>query len=477
MEFILFILGIVALVWGVALFLRGGLVTGGLIVLLASFCFGQPFYTLHLGPLSLTIDRVLWSGLVGLYLVWRWLRRADPKPLTVAEYALLGFCAVLCLSTFTHDWQANKFQPVAQLIFFYLMPVGLYWIMRQAAITERDVKLVFGVLGAFGVYLAATAVAETQHWNWLIFPRYIVENKEAEFFGRGRGPFLNPSGNGLILSVCLCAALMWWPRLQRWWQLALIGVAGICCGGLYCTLTRSVWIGAALALAIVVGLAIRRSTRVVLLGGGLFIATVLVASDWEHFLAFKRDKDLSAQQTAESVKLRPILARVAWNMFLDRPLLGCGLAQYPSQAIYYLNDRTTDLPLERARIYIQHNVFLALLTETGLIGMGLFALMLWLWTRDAWRLWQYRQAPLWVRQQGLLFLALIAAYLTNAMFHDVSRMPAVNMLLYFVAGITAGVAGNRKWEIGGRRSEIRGQRSEVGGQKVEEEYREGVGAA
>ena len=75
MEFILFILGIVALVWGVALFLlHGGLVTGGLIVLLAGCCFGQPFYTLHLGALPLTIDRVLWSGLVGLYLIWRWLR-------------------------------------------------------------------------------------------------------------------------------------------------------------------------------------------------------------------------------------------------------------------------------------------------------------------------------------------------------------------------------------------------------------------
>src|SRR6185312_4052922 len=98
------------------------------------------------------------------------------------------------------------------------------------------------------------------------------------------------------------------------------------------------------------------------------------------------------------------MARVAWNMFIARPLLGCGVAQYPTQAIYYLNDRTTDLPLEKARIFIQHNVFLALLTETGLVGMGLFTLMLCFWTRDAWRLWQNRHAPLWVRQQGLLFL-------------------------------------------------------------------------
>jgi hypothetical protein len=460
MEFILLIVGIVGLVWGAALFLRGGLVTGGLIVLVASFCFGQPFYTLHLGPLPLTIDRVLWGGLVGLYLVWRWMRRADPKPLGAAEYALLGFCATLVFCTFVHDWQDRKYQPVALLIFFYLVPVSLYWIVRQSAITERDVKLVFGVLAAFGVYLAVTAVAETQQLSWMIFPKYIVTNKDAEFFGRGRGPFLNPSGNGLVMSVCLCAALMWWPRLQRQGQMALLGVVGVCLVGLYCTLTRSVWMGAALALAIVVGLALKRSTRVVLVGGGLLLATLLVASEWENFLSFKRDKYLSEQETAESVKLRPILARVAWNMFLDRPLLGCGLGQYPTQCIYYLNDRTTELPLEKARIYIQHNVFLALLTETGLVGMGLFTLMLWFWVRDAWRLWQSRQAPLWARQQGLLFLALMASYLVNAMFHDVSRMPAVTMLLFFMAGVTAGLRGEgswkreRKWEVGSRKSEV-----------------------
>jgi O-antigen ligase len=124
-------------------------------------------------------------------------------------------------------------------------------------------------------------------------------------------------------------------------------------------------------------------------------------------------------------------------MFLDRPLLGCGFAQYPAQCIYYLNDRTTELPLEKARIYIQHNVFLALLTETGIVGMGLFALLVWNWTRDAWRLWQSRQSPFWARQQGLMFLGMMATYLVNAMFHDVSRMPAVNMLLFFMAGLTA----------------------------------------
>jgi O-antigen ligase len=166
----------------------------------------------------------------------------------------------------------------------------------------------------------------------------------------------------------------------------------------------------------------------------LLASVAIVAVGWEHFVAFKRDKFVSVEETAESAKLRPILAVVAWNMFLDRPLLGCGYGQYIQESPAYLSDRTTDLPLEKARPYRQHNVFLALLTETGLLGMTLFAALLASWTRTAWRLWQTESAPDWVRQMGLLFLAFEGAYLANAMFQDVSIIPMVNMLLFFFAG-------------------------------------------
>ena len=121
---------------------------------------------------------------------------------------------------------------------------------------------------------------------------------------------------------------------------------------------------------------------------GSLAAGVLAATYWQDMVAFQRDEGLSARETEESVQLRPVLARVAWNMFLDRPLLGCGLGQYRDESIYYLHDRATELELENARGYVQHNVFLSLLTETGLVGMGLWVALLGLWGRNAWRLWQ-----------------------------------------------------------------------------------------
>ena len=101
--------------------------------------------------------------------------------------------------------------------------------------------------------------------------------------------------------------------------------------------------------------------------------------------------------------------------------------------------RDTDLPKEKARGYIQHNVWLAMLTETGLIGVTLFTLLIAMWLRSAWRLWRSDHAPLWMRQQGLFFLVAAANYVVNGMFHDMSVIPMVNMFLFFLAGVTVNV--------------------------------------
>ena len=91
MEAIAVIAGIVGLIWGAVVFLRGGLLGGCLAVLLAGTCFSVPFFKIELGPLPLTADRVLLVLLVVQYVVWRRWGLADPKPLGKPEIILLVF--------------------------------------------------------------------------------------------------------------------------------------------------------------------------------------------------------------------------------------------------------------------------------------------------------------------------------------------------------------------------------------------------
>lgn len=443
MAAILVIVALVALIWGAVALVRGGLLAASLMVMLAGICFGHPFFSVPCGPLPLTLDRVLWVVLVIQYLLWRRLGLVDRKRLGKPEIVLLAFLGVLVASTFLHDWHVDHGQPVSRLVLAYLMPLGMYWIARETPVSQRGMLALFGLAGVLGLYLAITALAETHQLWWLVYPKYVASSTTySEFFGRGRGPLLNPAGCGLFQGVCLVCLLLWWPHTGRLGKSLLLVAAAVLCLGIQSTLTRSAWLGAGLGLMLWVFLMLPRVWRLPVLGTVALVCALLVATQWDRLMSFKRDRHLDAQASAESVKLRPIMAVVAWHMFLDRPLTGCGLGQYAREAGPYFADRTTDLPLEKARGFHQHNVVLSLLVETGLLGASLFLLMFYFWVRDAWRLYHSTTAPQWVRQQGIVLLATAAGYLANGMFQDVSLISMANMLMFFVAGLTAGL---RPW--------------------------------
>lgn len=447
MEPIIAIAVLVGVVWGAVFFLRGGLLAGALIVLLAGTCFGHHLFHFSEGPIPLTSDRILWAVLmVQLFFWWR-MGLTEPIRIGWTEVLLLAFIGVLAASIVTHDWELNRFLPVSQFVFYYVMPLGIYWVGRQARLTERGIRTMYVLLGVFGIYVALTAIAESQGLTALMFPRYISSSQYQEFVGRSRGPLLNPAANGLLLGSCLGAGLMMWPSKHRWGQLLLIIYSTLLCFGIFCTLTRSAWMGGSLGLLLLVLLVLPRLYRPWILAAALICSAALVAFQLENIVEFKRDRDLTAQQTAESVQLRPILAVIAWEMFCDRPIFGCGFGHYTDQHVYYLTNRNMDMPLEQGRTYEQHNVWLSLLTETGLVGMMLFTLLMIAWLQSAWRLWRADNAPLWMRQQGLLFLVVAANYFMNGMFHNLTIIPMVNMILFFMAGLTMNLQAQAvKWK-------------------------------
>jgi len=438
MVAIQFACAVAAISVAAALMIRGGLLAGCLLVMLSTTCLGHAFYFLPTYPVPLTADRALAAGLVLQYIIYRRLGWSEHKPMRPADWLLAALLAVIVVSTFTHDWKVQNHQPLSDVLFQFLMPSALYWVARQSAVSRRQVAWLLGGMAVFGLYLALTAICEA-HGLWkFVYPPYIGDAvKHPEFFGRSRGPLLNPIANGFVMTACLAAALLHWPRCGRCGQFVIVVTVPIYLIGLSHTMTRSVWLGAAAAAVVLAAMNLPRAWRWKLVATTGLMAVVLAAANWERLLAFKRDRNVSAREVADSVELRPVLAVVAWNMFLDRPLLGCGFGQYDRQSVYYLADRSSGLVLEKARGYVQHNTFLGLLTEVGLVGLSLYVAVLTLWTRDAWRLWNRTDAPLWARQTGLLFLAAATAYVASALFHDLTLMPAVTMLLFTLSGVVS----------------------------------------
>lgn len=441
MELLAPILAVAGLAFLVAMVRRGGFVGIAACTLVAGSCFGYYFQHLQLGPLPLSTERFLVVCMGLAYAVCRWKQVGlEPKDFRKADLLVLTLIAVLAFSTFLHDWKADRFQPVSRLVLLWLMPATFYWIIRQSRLGQRPLQVAHMILAVFGVYLSITAWAETQSLTSLVFPRYIMSPQFGEFLGRGRGPFLNPVGNGLFMVAGMAATILAWPRVAVRGKFFVVLAMFVYAVGIYSTYTRSIWASALVVGMMTVGYLVPRPARIPALAGILLVIAAGLASQWNSLLAFKRDRNLDAATTLDSIKLRPILGYVAWQMFQDHPLLGCGYGQYTEQVKSYTYDRNSPLQVNRARHYVPHNIFFALATETGLAGLVTFVLMLGYWLWDCWRLLRTNVVPSIVRSQALLTSMILIAFVINGLAHEVTLISMCNMLLFFMSALSTGLA-------------------------------------
>ncbi|MCA9154853.1 MAG: O-antigen ligase family protein [Planctomycetales bacterium] len=426
----------VGTIWG-AVFLRyAGLFGLTAAVLVVGTVFGHPFF--HVS--AITLDRLLLVGVVGLYALQRRLQLIPSRPWDSNDALLALFLIVLAGNAFYNDWRLGGSTSFSQLLFCYLAPAAIYWIARGAYVNPTRIKWMYIAFTLFGVYLGLTAVAEKMGWSWAVYPRYIMRSDISEFLGRGRGPLLNPLANGVLLSFAIACVSMCFPLASRIGKLTILGTLVVLMAGIYASLTRCVWLGAGLMVMFYLAVALPRSWRLPVVIMLLLCGSVGVGANWKKLTAFKRDKEVSVEDMKESARLRPILAVMAWKVFQDYPITGCGVGRYRNAAQDYLGDRDTELQLEKVRQYVQHNVFLSLLTETGLVGVSLFILLLVVWSQRAWRLWRSVHLPLEYRQLGLVFLGVVMTYFVNGMFHDVSIVSMVHMYLMFLVGLVRNLA-------------------------------------
>ncbi len=406
-----------------------------LAIILTGSVFGHDFFHTSGGPIPITIDRVLTLGLLA-FAGWYWLMNCeDLRPINCMDMALLGVVAVLFVSTFTHDYKFENNRPVSSLLFFYLMPLGVYAVVRTAKLAQNDLAMYSVVLGGFAVYLALTGIAEMKYFHSIVFPKYIIESGNTEFFGRGRGPFLNPVTNGIFQIIGLCCIWFWWPKAITRYRVLIAFASLIIVAGIYATLTRSVWLSLIVVAAAAIWFPATQSQKGGLVVAGTLLGILLLPVIGDKLTSFKRDKEVTVSQMSESAQLRPLFLTVAVRMFQDRPLLGFGLGQYAREKYPYLQDPYTGKPLSKTKFYRQHNVFLAYLVELGLVGLTALIALLGVMTRSAWQVWHDPKKQLFQRQFGLLLFAVLAAFCINGMFHDTSIMPMVNMLVFFIAAI------------------------------------------
>jgi O-antigen ligase len=249
-----------------------------------------------------------------------------------------------------------------------LLPFLMFFVAPFAFRTEEDRRILLGVLVGLGAYLGVTAILETTGPKSLIVPSYITDPSIGIHQDRARGPFAEAAGNGVTMYFCAVAAAIAFVKWKdRRWRTVAAGVVALCLLGVVLSLTRAVWLGAAVGspLALLAG----RETRRYLVPA-ILVAFVLVIA------AFATIPGLQHRVQKRTDSKQPLWDRrnsnaAAVRMVEARPLVGFGWGRFSKDSFEYYK-QGPDFPLTGVRDL--HNVFLSNAVELGLIGAGLWAL-------------------------------------------------------------------------------------------------------
>jgi hypothetical protein len=258
---------------------------------------------------------------------------------------------------------------------------------------------------------------------------------EGEVARRPTGLLIHPNvlANYLILAMPMAFAA--WLVLPSAF-LRLVALLAIGNGGLalYLSLSRSGWLGAALAMLL--GMALTTFTRAWRLTRAQKIGLAVLAIAAVAGLAMKADRLQSrlTETAGEAFDFRRDLALAAWSMTLDNPVTGVGLNTFINE----VRDYDTS-GMSRLKPYPAHNVYLLETSETGLPGGIAFAMLV---LTMAWR--TLRAASGCIDPRARTFALFVAASIVAFWFVEIAdfvyRIPVLTTLLWAQVALVFAIA-------------------------------------
>lgn len=379
----------------------------------------------HLMGLPLSLDRLLLPAALVLFAADRRRRRLAMTPWAWGALAYV-VCVVASMVLFDtlgdrSGWFALIDRDAIPMLFFAL----------GAALfdTDRARDLLLKALCLVGLYLGLTAILELVAPG-LVWPRYIADGEVGLHFGRARGPFLGAEGMGLACALTAYSSiLLVGRRLPGWSWLARVATT-VALAGVVLALTRSIWIGVAVAAVVTVVLQ-PRARRFIphAVAAGLAVVAVVAATP-----------SLSGLIEARASASAPVYDRLASNrgaleLLADQPLTGIGWRRFYPHGAEWMR-QGDQFPMNNAIIEV-HNVLLSRAAELGLPTAALFLGLVVLGPLAH----TLRRTPGRLRGWRALGAAAIITWLVAGLFGPLAT-PFPNYLAWLLAGVSApGILG------------------------------------
>ena len=308
----------------------------------------------------------------------------------------------------------------------FIVPFALFHLAALVFLDERRLRHFELFALVVLAYLCFTSIAFLLGAKALIFPRFILDASLGYHADRARGPLLQAVANGVSLNLLGVLALhsLLRGRIRGLKAAVLLASLPI---SILATMTRAVWLSFAVSVgALIFRTHSRRLRRICIAVSIVGTLGLLIA------LSFNEQRRALTDRLHESGPLdfREAVYAGGWQMFLEKPFTGWGVNQMPSELARHVSG------YKEKELY-PHNTYLELLVELGLVGLALYAWLMW-------EILRLSRVPVpraehdgFLNQQfHVMWPVLLGVYWVNAAL-VVMNYQFVNGLLFTMAGMLA----------------------------------------
>lgn len=317
--------------------------------------------------LPLPPDRLLFPTAIVLAALDPWLRRTPWR----GVYTLMSLFVVLAVFSALFADTLLRRDATYALLDRVFMPFLLFIFAPLFLATAAQRLLLVRALMLVGAYLTVVSIAQTAGVDALVFPSYIASASVAEAEAgaqtfRAGGPFLSGEANGMALAMCGSLSFLAAAIDRGWWRTLGIVVGAACLAASILSMTRSVWLGVALAAVVTLVLERRLWRRLPEIVGAV-TAVLLVGV---ALLPGVLDGLTERGGTARSLFDRANTNAAALRAIADHPIWGVGWGVFAQDGASWVRQADT-YPLTSVDIEI-HNVVLSRAAELGLPAAALY---------------------------------------------------------------------------------------------------------
>jgi O-antigen ligase len=283
---------------------------------------------------------------------------------------------------------------LVQYELFLLVQLLLLMIAMAGFLRTKDDVLF--LMPFLALSLAAQCIAITLQRVGFIFPPIVHFATDVSARPYGTFGSSNVAGGFLAFTLVPLISFLFVKETTRFWKLALLPLIG---WGLIClvfTQSRGAWIAFSLGFAILLFLGWWRRWISSTLFFTIIAAAALVLALASPIIINRLTADDQGAAAA-----RGPLNEIALNMFTDQPITGIGANNFAVELRNYLPPR-----LGSEWLYVVHNKYLLVLSETGIVGFAGWFAFITLTVWRAIRLWRLGH-----RTFSMIGLGLLAAML------------------------------------------------------------------